>query len=89
MDRPMGQVRQLDERVNAAGLLRLMVSDPLAMNMSNTLRGVQGTGIKEQGAGNREQENKPHKTSPLLDFPPLKKALLSLYDSIFRWYYDR
>ena len=37
MDRPMGQVKQLDERMNAAGLLRLMVSDPLAMNMSNTL----------------------------------------------------
>src|SRR5512142_426612 len=38
MDRPMGQVRQLDQRMNEAGLLRLMVSDPLAMNMSNTLR---------------------------------------------------
>ncbi|NOY98843.1 MAG: glycosyltransferase family 2 protein [Chloroflexi bacterium] len=28
MSRPMGQVRQLDERMNEAGLLRLMVSDP-------------------------------------------------------------
>jgi hypothetical protein len=37
MDRPMGHVRQLDKRMNDAGLLRLMVSDPLAMNMSNTL----------------------------------------------------
>jgi len=34
MDKPMGQVRQLDKRMNEAGLLRLMVSDPLAMNMS-------------------------------------------------------
>jgi hypothetical protein len=25
----------------------------------------------------------------LLDFPPIKKTLLSLYDSVFRWYYDR
>jgi glycosyltransferase involved in cell wall biosynthesis len=74
MDRPMGQVRQLDERVNASGLL--------AMNMSNTLRGV-------QGAVNRVQESKPRATSPLLDFPPLKKLLLSFYDHIFRWYYDR
>ena len=83
MERPMGQVRQLDERVNAAGLLRLMVSDPLAMNMSNTLRGV------EKGAGGAGSRKEGRKISPLLDFPPLKKALLSLYDSIFRWYYDR
>jgi glycosyltransferase involved in cell wall biosynthesis len=82
MDRPMGQVRQLDQRVNEAGLLRLMVSDPLAMNMSNTLRGVKGAAGSEQG-------KKEKKVSPLLDFPPVKKALLSLYDSIFRWYYDR
>jgi glycosyltransferase involved in cell wall biosynthesis len=31
MDRPMGQVRQLDQCMNDAGYLRLMVSDPLAM----------------------------------------------------------
>jgi glycosyltransferase involved in cell wall biosynthesis len=84
MDRPMGQVRQLDQRVNEAGLLRLMVSDPLAMNMSNTLRGVSS----EKGAV-RSEEGKKRSTSPLLDFPPLKKVLLALYDSIFRWYYDR
>jgi len=28
MDKPMGQVRQLDKRMNDAGLLRLIVSDP-------------------------------------------------------------
>ena len=32
MDKPMGQVRQLDKRMSDAGLLWLMVSDPLAMN---------------------------------------------------------
>ena len=42
MDKPMGQVRQLDKRMNDAGLLRLMVSDPLAMNMSNTLGYLRG-----------------------------------------------
>jgi len=31
------QVRQLDKRRNDASLLRLMVPDPLAMNMSNAL----------------------------------------------------
>src|SRR5574340_100406 len=42
MDKPMGQVRKLDKRMNDAGLLRLMVSDPLAMNMSNTLGYLRG-----------------------------------------------
>src|SRR6185295_18095877 len=42
MDKPMGQVRELDRRMNDAGLLRLMVSDPLAMNMSNTLGYLRG-----------------------------------------------
>jgi hypothetical protein len=48
MDKPMGQVRQLDKRMNDAGLLRLMVSDPLAMNMSNTLGYVRGE-LKDAG----------------------------------------
>ncbi len=89
MDRPMGQVKQLDQRMNEAGLLRLMPTDPLAMNMSNTLRGVpvdnpSGKHISETAATNAGQ-----KTHRLLDLPPVRKALLGLYDAIFRWYYDR
>lgn len=83
MDRPMGQVKQLDERMNAAGFLRLMTAEPLAMNMSNTLRGVR------QAVTAPASQPRRKKTSPLLEFPPVKKVLLSLYDSIFRWYYDR
>ncbi len=82
MDRPMGQVKQLDQRMNAEGYLRLMPTEPFAMNMSNTLRGVRGT--QKSAAA-----SKPARRSPLLDFPPVRKVLLSLYDSIFRWYYDR
>jgi hypothetical protein len=81
MDRPMGQVKQLDQRVNRAGYLRLMPTEPLAMNMSNTLRNMPG--LKSSTADRRKKEN------PFLDFPPIKKGLLSLYDAIFRWYYDR
>lgn len=83
MDRPMGQVRQLDRRMNEAGYLRLMPPDPLAMNMSNTLRSLPGMA-------------KPHSGQPaklarsgLLDLPPVKRSLLWIYDTIFRWYYDR
>lgn len=84
MDRPMGQVRQLDQRMNEAGFLRLMVSDPLAMNMSNTLRNAPG-----QAAERAVRRAKPQRAAALLDFPPVRKVLLSLYDAIFRWYYDR
>ena len=84
MDRPMGQVRQLDQRMNEAGYLRLMVSDPLAMNMSNTLRNAPG-----QSARPAEEQHKPSRANALLDLPPIRRSLLALYDSIFRWYYDR
>lgn len=86
MERPMGQVRQLDERVNAAGLLRLMTAEPLAMNMSNTLRGIRSAQGARPAASQAEAQGKKR---PLLDFPPLRKLLLGLYDTIFRWYYDR
>jgi glycosyltransferase involved in cell wall biosynthesis len=83
MDRPMGQVRQLDERMNAAGYLRLMLADPLAMNMSNTLRGAPGQ------AARKDDSKRPARSNLLLDFPPVRRMLLTCYDAIFRWYYDR
>jgi glycosyltransferase involved in cell wall biosynthesis len=84
MDRPMGQVKQLDQRMNEAGYLRLMPVKPFAMNMSNTLRSVPG--IDPKGSDKAVQAG--HRRL-LLDLPPVKKVLLSLYDAIFRWYYDR
>lgn len=85
MDRPMGQVRQLDQRMNEAGYLRLMVSDPLAMNMSNTLRNVPG----QTRQADSRNDKKPVLLYRLLDFAPVQRILLAVYDRIFRWYYDR
>src|SRR5512140_1125438 len=74
MAKPMGQVRQLDQRMNDAGLLRLMVPEPLAMNMSNTLGYLRG----------ELRANAPRKRSSLrkrlLELGPVRKALLSLYN---------
>ncbi len=81
MEKPMGQVRELDRRMDEAGLLRLMVAEPLAMNMSNTLgylRGELRAGLK---TGPRRRWRR------LLDWGPLKKLLLAAYNRIFRWYY--
>ncbi len=84
MDKPMGQVRQLDKRMNDAGLLRLMVSDPLAMNMSNTLGYLRG----ELGKKEVRSKKKGSLARRVLEFGPVKKMLLALYNRIFSWYYS-
>jgi glycosyltransferase involved in cell wall biosynthesis len=81
MDRPMGQVRQLDQRMNENGYLRLMTAQPLASNMSNTLRSVSGV--------QRAAASAPQSAPGWADWPPVQKVLLGLYDWIFRLYYDR
>jgi glycosyltransferase involved in cell wall biosynthesis len=82
MDKPMGQVRQLDKRMNDAGLLRLMVSDPLAMNLSNTLGYLRGELGKEQS------ERRSSLGKRLMELAPVKKVLLAVYNRIFNWYYS-
>jgi hypothetical protein len=86
MDKPMGQVRQLDKRMNDAGLLRLMVSDPLAMNMSNTLGYLRG----ELGKDSVKDKSKKGKSlkQRVLELGPIKKTLLAVYNKIFNWYYS-
>jgi len=82
MDKPMGQVRQLDKRMNDAGLLRLMVPDPLAMNMSNTLGYLRGE-LKAQN-----KKPKAGLGKRFLEVGFIKKILLAVYNKIFSWYYS-
>jgi glycosyltransferase involved in cell wall biosynthesis len=83
MDKPMGQVRQLDQRLDEAGYLRLMPTECLAQNMSNRLEWVHSpneTSIQKKAQlsfGKR-----------FANVPVIKRALLGIYDRIFRWYYD-
>jgi hypothetical protein len=81
MGKPMGEVRQLDRRVNDAGLLRLMLPEPLAMNLSNSLGYVRG----ELAAKPRETRRSFAKA--LLNAGPVRRILLAIYNRIFRWYY--
>jgi hypothetical protein len=93
MNKPMGQVRQLDKRMNDSGFLRLMVSDPLAMNMSNTLGYLRGE-LKSGGfryTKNPTQPSPKKRPSPgkrVIEFGPIKKMLLAVYNKIFTWYYS-
>ncbi|MHC1771403.1 MAG: glycosyltransferase family A protein [Flexilinea sp.] len=84
MDRPMGQVKQLDIRMNEKGLLRLMPVESFAMNMSNTTLNLAQitrttTGRLKTGASKKNR---------FVDLPPVRKFMLGFYDKIFHWYYD-
>lgn len=81
MSKPMGQVIQLDRKINDNGYLRLMVSDPLAMNMSNTPI------LTTAPVDGNKKETKASLFQRLREIGVVKKSLLSLYDLIFRWYY--
>lgn len=81
MDRPMGQVKQLDQRMNDAGYLRLMTPEALADNMSNSL--------EKLGIQKANENEKRTKTNRLIDFPLLKRFLLFIHHRIFIAYYDR
>ncbi|MBM3143734.1 MAG: glycosyltransferase family 2 protein [Chloroflexi bacterium] len=78
MDRPMGQVRALDEQLNEADYLRLMTAEPLILHMGNMLFDGQA------GMGGREK-----RTHRVVDWPPFRKMILSIYHRIFRLYYGR
>ena len=85
MDKPMGQVRQLDRRMNEAGLLRLMAPDPLAMNLSNTLGYLRGELMESGKAKSKKKEGLRRR---VLELGPIKKLLLVVYNKIFNWYYS-
>ena len=80
MDRPMGQVKQLDERMNADGFLRLMTSDSLAMNMSNQI-------IPPSGSATAAIAKKRSSKKGLLESKPIKATLMKVYNWIFNLYY--
>jgi glycosyltransferase involved in cell wall biosynthesis len=84
MDRPMGQVRDLDQRMNEAGLLRLMTTEPLVMNLSNSLEG-----IPVHGRVTKSPASSIHLGKRILNLPPIRWFLLLIYNRIFRWYYSR
>ncbi len=84
MDRPMGQVKQLDECMDASSYLRLMVTDALAQNMSNTVP----ANLRPRLAGNKSDQKTPGSLARRIsNVSPVKKMLLKVYDSIFRLYY--
>ncbi len=81
MDRPMGQVRDLDRRMDAEGYLRLMTARPLAMNMSNTLNPIPQKGERQA------RRRRVGLWRRLLEIGLVRRVLLGFYDRVFRWYF--
>ncbi len=79
MSRPMGQVRQLDIRMNEAGYLRLMTAEPLMQNMSNQ--------VPDEFKATTERSAATKKKSGFWNLPFVRKPLMRLYDRIFKIYY--
>lgn len=80
MDRPMGQVKQLDQKMNTDGYLRLMTAEPLAMNMSNRVDLTSGLSA-------RSLQKKRASREGILAFKPVKAILMRVYNWIFNLYY--
>jgi hypothetical protein len=90
MDRPMGQVRLIDEKLNNAGLLRLATIEPYVRHMGN---------VPSSSLNPRHRENNPlSKASTsekgikterrlgkrLARVPVIRRSLMWLYDRLFR-----
>jgi hypothetical protein len=81
LDRPMGQVRELDERLDRAGFLRLMTTEPLVQHMGNSVPAELRAGPEKP---RRRAARRRHL---LLDWPPVRRGLLALHHQIFQWYF--
>jgi glycosyltransferase involved in cell wall biosynthesis len=80
MDRPMGQVLQLDELMDKAGFLRLMIPEPFAMNMSNKVPDSFGVNRNPTHRGRKYIFRK------ILESYLIKGLLMKIYNQIFSWY---
>ena len=73
----MGQVRSLDEQLNAAGYLRLTTTKPYVKHMGNRLEAPAAT---EKGLSIANERKR------IVDLPVIRRPLLWIYDGIFKLY---
>jgi glycosyltransferase involved in cell wall biosynthesis len=83
LDRPMGQVRTLDERFDAAGYLRLMTTLPLARHLGNTVP----PDLRPPDGSTRSFTPRAGRRHRFLDWGAVRRLLLALHNQIFRWYF--
>lgn len=83
-ERPMGQVRALDEAINALGYLRLSTPEWHVQHLGNSLQGWQPM---NQGTRPPPAPAIPERPRNLWAWPPVRRALVRLYDKIFQLLY--
>lgn len=81
MDRPMGQVRSLDETINERGYLRLTTCEPLVKHMGNRLP------ADTASSPDARADQPSGATRRFWDLPWVKQGLLKAYDHIFKLYF--
>lgn len=81
MERPMGQVRSLDEAINERGYLRLTTCEPLVKHMGNRLP-LEATSMPDASLAQTHGSARR-----FWDLPWVKQSLLKAYDHIFRLYF--
>jgi glycosyltransferase involved in cell wall biosynthesis len=84
LDRPMGQVRALDARLNDAGYLRLMTTEPFVRHLGNTVPQEHRALV---GLGPLAAPSTSRRVNRFLDWPPVRRFLLGVHHRIFRWYF--
>jgi glycosyltransferase involved in cell wall biosynthesis len=82
MDRPMGQVRSLDEKLNADGYLRLCLTEPLVRHLGNSLGGP-------AAKASQVSPRRPGLARRLANLPLVRSSLLWIYDRIFKIYFAK
>ena len=81
LSRPMGEVRELDRRLDEAGFLRLMTTAPLVRHLGNAIPDDLRTSPKVTRPGGSGRGRS------LLDWGPVRRVLLAVHNQIFRWYF--
>jgi glycosyltransferase involved in cell wall biosynthesis len=87
--KPMGtEVAQFDEAIERNGLLRLAVSDRTVMHVGNTIDAEDIAQIGTVWSGRLAAgAHRLSKARSILDWPPIRRLLLAIYDRIFRTYF--
>lgn len=79
MQKPLGQVRELDEKLNHRGYLRLMIDGYLVQNMSNRI----------PAGGVSKSQLVVKKKFRFRDIRIVRKILLWIHDRVFNLYYEK
>jgi hypothetical protein len=83
LERPMGQVRTLDERLDRAGYLRLMTTEPHVRHLGNMVP----DDLRQEAGSLSPRASRSSRNRLFLDWPPVRRVLLGLHNRIFAWYF--